>query len=121
MLKSQQMTAVVVALTITSAAFANPATNFPFPVTIAVDAGKSLGELKPVWRFFGADEPNYATMTNGEKLMGELGDLSRGHVYFRAHNLLSSGDGTPALKWGSTGVYHEDTNGTAIYDWTILD
>src|SRR4051794_35343849 len=26
-----------------------------FPVTIKVDAGKSLGELKPIWRFFGAD------------------------------------------------------------------
>ncbi len=42
-------------------------------------------------------------------------------VYFRTHNLLTSGDGTPALKWGSTGAYREDDQGQAIYDWTILD
>ncbi|UDF03126.1 hypothetical protein [Asticcacaulis sp. AND118] len=26
-----------------------------FPVTVTVDASKSTGPLKPVWRFFGAD------------------------------------------------------------------
>ena len=41
-----------------------------FPVTIHVHADQPLGELKPAWRFFGADEPNYATMKNGEKLLG---------------------------------------------------
>ena len=93
----------------------------PFPVSIRVDAAESQGELKPIWRFFGADEPNYAYMTNGRKLIGELGELSPKNVYFRAHNLLTSGDGTPALKWGSTGAYREDANGKAIYDWTIVD
>lgn len=92
-----------------------------FPVSINVDASVSLGELKPVWRFFGADEPNYSTMPNGRKLMAELGELSPQQVYFRAHNLLSSGDGTPALKWGSTGVYSEDADGNSVYNWTILD
>src|SRR4051812_33674973 len=92
----------------------------PFPVDIRVDAAKSLGELKPIWRFFGADEPNYATMKDGKKLLGELGELRPQEVYFRAHNLLNTGDGTPALKWGSTGAYGED-NGRPIYNWTILD
>ncbi|TAL03008.1 MAG: beta-xylosidase, partial [Verrucomicrobia bacterium] len=92
-----------------------------FPVHIRVDASKPLGELKPIWRMFGADEPNYATMKNGRKLIGELGALKPGDVFFRAHNLLCSGDGTPALKWGSTGVYREDADGKPIYDWTILD
>jgi len=91
-----------------------------FPVTRRVDAAKSTGELKPIWRFFGADEPNYAYMKNGKKLVAELGELAPKRVYFRAHNLLTSGDGTPALKWGSTGVYREE-QGKAIYDWTILD
>lgn len=103
-----------------------PATNVPpaiapFPVIIRVDAAKPLGELKPIWRMFGADEPNYATSTNGQKLIGELGALKPGDVFFRAHNLLCTGDGTPALKWGSTGVYREDANGNPIYDWKILD
>jgi xylan 1,4-beta-xylosidase len=91
------------------------------PVNIHVDAAKPLGELRPFWSFFGADEPNYATMPNGQKLIGELGATLPGHVYFRTHNLLTSGDGTPALKWGSTGAYSEDTNGNPVYNWTILD
>jgi xylan 1,4-beta-xylosidase len=92
-----------------------------FPVTITVDAAQPLGELKPIWRMFGADEPNYAYMKDGKKLLGELGALKPKDVYFRAHNLLCSGDGTPALKWGSTGVYREDADGKPIYNWTILD
>jgi len=36
-----------------------------FPVAIHVDAAKPLGELKAIWRMFGADEPNYATMKDG--------------------------------------------------------
>src|SRR5437868_6582555 len=92
-----------------------------FPARIRIDAGQSPGEWKSIWRFFGADEPNYATMTNGRKLIAELGELAPRQVYFRAHNLLTSGDGSPALKWGSTGVYAEDAQGRAVYDWTILD
>src|ERR1044072_8540702 len=92
-----------------------------FPVSIRVDAARPKGELKPIWRFFGADEPNYACMKYGRKLMAELGELRPTQVYFRAHNLLTSGDGTPALKWGSTGAYREDVQGNPIYDWTILD
>ncbi len=65
------------------------------PVTITVDAGRTTGTLPPVWRFFGADEPNYATMKDGRKLLLELGKLRPGGVYFRAHNLLNTGDGTP--------------------------
>jgi xylan 1,4-beta-xylosidase len=93
----------------------------PFPVSLHVDAAKPLGPLRPIWRMFGADEPNYAYMKDGKKLMAELGVLRPGDVYFRAHNLLCTGDGTPALKWGSTGLYREDTNGKPIYDWTIID
>lgn len=92
-----------------------------FPVTIRVDAAKSIGELKPIWRFFGADEPNYATMKDGRKLLGELGELAPKSVYFRTHNLLCTGDGTPALKWGSTDAYTEDAQGRPVYNWTIVD
>ncbi len=92
-----------------------------FPVTITVDAGRPQGELKPIWRFFGADEPNYATMKDGRKLLAELGRLGAPPVYFRAHNLLTTGDGTPALKWGSTNAYTEDAQGRPVYDWRILD
>jgi len=93
----------------------------PFPVTITVDAAQPAGELKPIWRFFGADEPNYATMKDGQRLLADLGQLAPQQVYFRAHNLLTTGDGTPALKWGSTNAYTEDAQGNPVYDWTILD
>jgi xylan 1,4-beta-xylosidase len=92
-----------------------------FPVAITVDAGRPLGELKPIWRMFGADEPNYATMKDGKRLLAELGELRPNDIFFRAHNLLCNGDGTPALKWGSTGIYTEDKDGTSIYNWTIVD
>ena len=93
----------------------------PFPVTIEVDAARPVGELRPIWRFFGADEPNYATMKDGRALLADLGKLAPQQVYFRAHNLLSSGDGTPALKWGSTNAYTEDAAGRPVYDWTVVD
>src|SRR3954471_1027578 len=97
----------------------SPQSPAAFPVAITVDARATTGPLRPIWRFFGADEPNYATMKDGRKLIGELGALRPKDVFFRAHNLLSSGDGTPALKWGSTGAYSEDVNGKPIYSWKI--
>ena len=93
----------------------------PFPVTITVDAASQVGELTPIWRFFGADEPNYAYMKDGRKLLAELGGLGQPQVYFRCHHLLTSGDGAYALKWGSTSAYKEDANGSPVYDWTIND
>src|SRR5437660_4415418 len=77
--------------------------------------------MTPVWAWFGYDEPNYTYMKDGKKLLSELAALSPVPVYVRTHNLLTSGDGTPALKWGSTNAYHEDTRGNPVYDWTILD
>jgi len=109
---------VLLALVAASQATAQPDS---FPVTIHVDAGSSQGELVPIWRFFGADEPNYAHMKDGEKLLEAQGELRPKDVYFRAHNLLTSGDGTPALKWGSTNAYTEDEQGRPVYDWTIVD
>ncbi len=92
-----------------------------FPVSIDVEAVGDTGELKPVWRFFGYDEPNYTTMRDGQKLLTQLSTLSQDTVYVRCHNLLTTGDGTPALKWGSTNAYTEDDAGNPIYDWTITD
>jgi xylan 1,4-beta-xylosidase len=92
-----------------------------FPVTIRVDAANPGAELKPIYRFFGADEPNYATMKDGKKLLRDIGRLGEPQTYFRTHSLLVTGDGTPALKWGSTNAYTEDAQGRPVYDWTIVD
>jgi xylan 1,4-beta-xylosidase len=107
-----------VLLSATGCALAADAT---FPVTIRIYADRPVGKWKPIWRFFGADEPNYAYLPDGQRLLAELGAMATNRVYFRAHNLLTSGDGTPALKWGSTGVYTEDADGKPVYNWTILD
>jgi xylan 1,4-beta-xylosidase len=98
-----------------------PAAASPFSVSIHVDAAKPEGDLAPIWRFFGADEPNYAYMKDGKQLLSELGQLGRPQVYFRTHHLLTSGDGVYSLKFGSTSAYKEDANGRPVYDWTIND
>ena len=67
--------------------------------------------MKPVWALFGYDEPNYTYMKDGQKLLTELAALSPVPVFVRTHNLLTTGDGTPALKWGSTNAYTEDATG----------
>ncbi len=90
-------------------------------VTIQVDAGSKTEPLKPIWSYFGYDEPNYTYMKDGKKLLSELAALSPVPVYVRAHSLLVTGDGKAALKWGSTNAYTEDANGKPIYDWTIVD
>jgi xylan 1,4-beta-xylosidase len=90
-------------------------------VNIEVDVNKEMGELKPIWAWFGYDEPNYTYMKNGKKLLRELSDLSPVPVYIRTHNLMTTGDGSPALKWGSTNMYTEDRNGNPIYNWHIVD
>ena len=93
----------------------------PFPVSIRVDAASPQGDLRPIWAFFGYDEPNYTYMKDGRKLLSQLAALSPVPVYVRTHNLLTSGDSTPSLKWGSTNAYTEDASGRPRYDWTILD
>ncbi|MEH6305443.1 beta-xylosidase [Olivibacter sp. CPCC 100613] len=88
---------------------------------VRVDLQKKIAPMKPIWAWFGYDEPNYTYMKDGKKLLSELADLSPVPVYVRTHSLLVSGDGTAALKWGSTNAYTEDENGNPIYDWTIID
>ena len=98
-------------------------------VSIAVDASQSLGPLPPFSLFFGCDEPNYVTYPHGSALMKNLGALApeHGQVFFRAHNLLTTGDeanglaGVPGLKWGSTSAYTEDESGNPVYRWDVVD
>jgi xylan 1,4-beta-xylosidase len=91
------------------------------PVSINVHGENSLGPLKPIWSFFGYDEPNYTYMKDGRKLLSELSALSSVPVYVRTHSLLVTGDGKAALKWGSSNAYTEDAAGKPVYDWTITD
>lgn len=92
------------------------------PVHVTVDAAHATGPYHSIWNYFGADEPNYTYTPNGTRLLTELSRLDPATpVYFRPHNLLTTGDGTAALKWGSTNVYTEAPDGSPVYDWTITD
>jgi xylan 1,4-beta-xylosidase len=93
------------------------------PVSIMVDVTKPVGEMKPIWAWFGYDEPNYTTRQNGKKLLTELQQLSPVPVYVRVHNLLTSKGNSagPDLKWGYTDAYKEDSNGTPVYNWVVVD
>lgn len=100
---------------------ASPRTAARAPVAIQIDAGRSLGPMTTMWAFFGYDEPNYTYMTDGRALLSELAALAPAPVFVRVHNLLTSGDGSPGLKWGSTNAYTEDAGGRPVYDWRIVD
>jgi xylan 1,4-beta-xylosidase len=90
-------------------------------VNIGVQADQSEGPISPAWNYFGYDEPNYTYAPNGKKLLAELAAADAEPVYVRTHNLLTSGDGSASLKWGSTNVYSEDASGNPVYNWEILD
>ena len=90
-------------------------------VSIDIDFKKQKGPLKPIWAYFGYDEPNYTYMKDGKKLLTEISKLSKVPVNVRAHSLLVTGDGVAALKWGSTNAYTEDEKGNPIYNWNIID
>ena len=94
------------------------------PVRVTVHADARIGPYTPIWSDFGADEPNYIYGPHGRTLLDEIGGLGRtadAPVYFRAHNLFTTGNGEGSLKWGSTNVYTERADGTPVYDWTITD
>ncbi|KAI7782839.1 hypothetical protein LA080_012880 [Diaporthe eres] len=99
----------------------------PRTVNISVDVSKTLGPWTSISQFFGCDEPNFAYYPHGSALIKELGALGQRQTYFRTHNLLTTGDsskdlvGVPGLKWGSTNAYTEDTDGSPIYNFTIVD
>lgn len=89
---------------------------------ISIQANKPVGELRPIWNYFGYDEAGTTLTPEGQHLLDELNTLSDTHpIRIRVHHLLTSGDGTLALKWSSTNVYTEDENGNPVYDWTRLD
>ena len=88
---------------------------------INIDLKSQSGIFRPIYSWFGYDEPNYTYTKNGRKLLSEIANLSPVPVYVRTHNLLTTGDGKAELKWGSTNAYTEDAKGNPVYNWTIID
>lgn len=90
-------------------------------VNVSVDATATGTPLRPVWAFHGYDEINYTTTPEGRSLLGAIAAAHTAPVHVRCHFLLNTGDGAPAMKWGSTNVYTEDAAGNPVYDWTLTD
>jgi len=88
---------------------------------IRVDANVKQGPFRPLFAYFGYDEPNYTYTPNGNKLIKELAALSPVRVQIRAHHLLVTGHGDALMKWGSTNAFTRDAAGKPVYDWTIID
>ncbi len=90
-------------------------------VTIHVDAAKARGPFKPIYGYFGYDEPNFTYTRDGRNLISSTAHLLEMPVYFRTHFLLATGNGAAGFKFGSTNAYTEDPTGTPIYDWSLVD
>jgi xylan 1,4-beta-xylosidase len=93
----------------------------PAEVSVTVDATAAGTPLEAIWPYYGFDEPNYTTTPAGRELLATVAAANSDRVFIRNHFLLNTGDGRPALKWGSTNVYNEDALGRPVYDWRILD
>jgi xylan 1,4-beta-xylosidase len=90
-------------------------------IVMSVDSQAPGKPLKHVWSFFGFDECNFAYTDGAKELMKTLSTSEKDPIYLRCHFLLNTGDGTPAMKWGSTNAYTEDASGKPVYSWTIMD
>jgi xylan 1,4-beta-xylosidase len=90
-------------------------------VRIQVHAGQVIGPFKSAWAYVGHDEPNYTYSPKGRALLIQLAALSPYAFHDHTHNLLTTGNGSRAPKWGSTNVYTEDASGRPVYNWAILD
>ena len=66
-------------------------------VTIKVDSNTRVGPMKPIWAWFGYDEPNYTYMKDGQRLLTDISKLSPVPVFVRTHNLLTTGRSSTAL------------------------
>ncbi len=93
----------------------------PARVDVVVSGAGAGTALEKVWPNYGYDEVNYTTTTLGRDLLKTVATINTAPVHIRTHFLLNTGDGTAALKWGSTNAYTEDAAGDPIYSWTLMD
>jgi xylan 1,4-beta-xylosidase len=86
-----------------------------------VDCAEFQGPLKRIWASIGYDEINWTYTPRGKALYRTLRELAEVPYFVRNHNAFTSGNGLSSPAWGSTNVYHELSDGSVAYDWTISD
>ena len=119
--RSVQVSSLAGLLAFASSACQPPPATAPQAVDVSVDATAAGTPLERVWPFYGYDEINYTTEPEGRALLAAIAAAHTAPVRVRSHFLLNTGDGAPAVKWGSTNVYTEDAAGNPIYDWALTD
>ena len=90
-------------------------------VQVSVNARATGSPLVPIWPFFGYDEINYTTLPEGRALLANLAGSAGATPHVRNHFWFNTGDGAPAMKWGSTNVYTQDAMGAPVYDFSATD
>jgi xylan 1,4-beta-xylosidase len=89
--------------------------------SVRVDAARRLGPLRRIWTSIGYDEINWTYTRRGQALYATLRELAEAPYHVRNHNALTSGNGLSEPARGSTNVYQERPDGSAFYDFAILD
>jgi len=112
---------IAVALVVSSGSLPRASAQTRDAVSIGVDATQAGSALERVWAFHGYDEVNYTNTQEGMELLRTLASAHTADVHVRTHFLFNTGDGTPAMKWGSTNLYTEDASGNPVYDYTLID
>jgi len=90
-------------------------------VDLRVDCRACQGPLRRIWASIGYDEINWTYTGRGQALYRTLRELAETPYHVRNHNALTSGNGLSEPARGSTNVYQEAPDGSAVYDWTIVD
>ncbi len=90
-------------------------------VKVTVEGRRPVGRIERIWMSYGYDEINWTSTPRGRANTATLRDLFGGPAVVRAHNLLTSGNGRALPHWSSGNVYHEDGQGSALYDWGLAD
>lgn len=62
------------------------------PVTLIVEASRSLGPMRRIWRSIGYDEINWTYTPLGKYIFSQIKALGDGPFWVRNHNVFSSGD-----------------------------
>ena len=88
---------------------------------IRVDCRAWQGPLRRIWASIGYDEINWTYTDRGRALYRTLRDVAETPYHVRNHNALTSGNGLSEPARGSTNVYQEAPDGSAVYDWAIVD
>ena len=90
-------------------------------VAVVVHADRPVGPMKPIWAFFGYDEPNYTYMKDGEKLLSRAGGAEPGAGLRPRAQPADDRRRHAGVEVGLHQRLHRRRDGKPHYDWTIVD